>query len=337
MTKDYYRPIVQSDVCKPKGASPLVGGKLWFTQVEKMTCGSASEVVAASDIPTEIFANLTKPRARFCGVNMQHPAIMGILNTTPDSFSDGGQHFSLENAVNGAKAMISAGADIIDIGGESTRPGADFIPAEEEIRRTAPVISALRVAGVATSISIDTRKAVVARNAFDAGAQLFNDVTALSFDPDSLTTAGEIGASVCIMHAVGDPKTMQDNPVYENILLDVYDYLEDRIAACIAAGIAREKIMIDPGIGFGKTQDHNLQLLRGISLFHGLGCPILLGVSRKRFIGTIGNAPVAADRVAGSIAVGLNALSQGVQMLRVHDIAETKQAIALWLALQFRA
>ena len=333
MPKIYYRPIVQSDVCRPEATVPLVGGRLWCTRVEKIARGSAAVVVAVSDVPSDVMANLSAPRARFCGVDMQRPSIMGILNATPDSFSDGGQHYAHADAVSGAQAMIEEGVDIIDIGGESTRPGADFISAEEEIRRTSPVIEALRAAGVNTPISIDTRKASVAKAAFGAGAQLFNDVTALTFDTDSLTTAAEVNASVCIMHASGDPKTMQDNPEYENVLLDVYDYLEERIETCVTAGIQREKIMIDPGIGFGKTQDHNLELLRGIALFHALGCPILLGVSRKRFIGTIGNAPNAADRAAGSIAVGLNALNQGVQMLRVHDIAETKQAIALWSAL----
>jgi dihydropteroate synthase len=333
MTDTYFRPIVQSDPRKPRGALPLVGGALWFTHVEKLARGSASQVIVAADVPTDVLTNLTAPRARFCGVDMQRPSVMGILNATPDSFSDGGQHYTFDDAVGGAQAMIAAGADIIDIGGESTRPGADFVDAAEEARRTTPVIAALRAAGAETALSIDTRKASVARSALKAGAVLFNDVTALSYDADSLATAAELGASVCIMHAAGDPKTMQDKPEYDNVLLEVYDYLKGRIAACIAAGIAPDKIMIDVGIGFGKTQTHNLELLRGIALFHGLGCPILLGASRKRFIGTIGNAPDAADRVAGSIAVGLSALNQGVQMLRVHDIAETKQAIALNSAL----
>lgn len=333
MSDAYFRPIIQSDPCKPTGALPVAGGRLWFTHVEQMARGSASRVIAAADVPTDVLAKLTAPRARFCGVDMQRPSLMGVLNATPDSFSDGGEHYTLGDAVRGAQTMIAAGADIIDIGGESTRPGADFVPAEEEARRIAPVIAALRAAGVDTPLSIDTRKAAVARAAFEAGAQLFNDVTALTYDPDSLATAAELNASVCIMHASGDPKTMQDKPEYDDVLLDVYDYLEGRIHACEAAGIPRAKIMIDPGIGFGKTLEHNLELLRGIAVFHGLGCPILLGVSRKRMIGSIGNAPNTADRVAGSIAVGLNALNQGVQMLRVHDIAETKQAIALNSAL----
>ena len=334
MSEVYYRPIVQSDSCKPEGALSLVGGHLWFTQVEQLSRTAPSKIIPAGQVSTDILAKLTAPREAVCGVDMQRPSIMGILNATPDSFSDGGQNFTLTDAVNAAQRMVAEGADIIDIGGESTRPGADFVPAGEEIRRTVPVIEMLRGAGLDTSISIDTRKASVAEAAFGAGAGMFNDVTALTFDLDSLTMAADLNASVCIMHAMGDPKTMQDKPAYDNVLLDVYDYLRDRILACEAVGISRTKIMIDPGIGFGKTQEHNLELLRGIAVFHGLGCPILLGVSRKRFIGAIGNAPDAADRVAGSIAVGLNALNQGVQMLRVHDIAETKQAVALWSALQ---
>lgn len=270
----------------------------------------------------------------FCRIDISTSRIMGILNVTPDSFSDGGEHFSLEDAVARARKMVDEGADILDIGGESTRPGADFVPAEEEIRRTVPVINAIRDSGLKTPISIDTRKAEVAQAAINAGANLFNDVSALTFDSDSLAVAAKLDANVCIMHATGDPKTMQDEPQYDDVLQEVYDYLESRIAACVAAGISPHKIMIDPGIGFGKTQAHNLTLLRGIAKFHDLDCPILLGVSRKRFIGTIGNEPDPARRAAGSIAVGLAAINQGVQILRVHDIRETKQAIALWMAVQ---
>ncbi len=334
MAVDYYRPMVQHGATQPDGAVPLLGGSMWFVHAEKLTRSDTSRVVDAVEIPSDILQNLTAARAPFCGLDMSKPSIMGILNATPDSFSDGGVHHAIDDAVRGAKAMIAAGADIVDIGGESTRPGAGFVEIEDEVRRTAPVIMALCDAGVDTPISIDTRKAKVAQAALDAGAQLFNDVTALTFDPDSLETAASAGAGVCIMHASGDPKTMQDNPEYDNVLLDVYDYLEARIEACEAAEIPRSKIMIDVGIGFGKTHGHNLELLRGISLFHGLGCPILIGVSRKRIIGTIGNAPDVADRAAGSIALGLDALNQGVQMLRVHDIAETKQAVALWSALK---
>ncbi len=330
MAKTYYRAIIQSDTHRPDDALPLNGGPLWFARVERLQRNTPATLIPARDLPDDIRKTLTSLRAPICGIDMQQPSIMGILNATPDSFSDGGKHYTFDDALKGAREMLVEGADIIDIGGESTRPGADYIAPEEEIRRTAPVIAALD--GV--PLSIDTRKASVARAAIAAGANLFNDVTALTFDPDSLAAAAETGVAVCLMHASGDPKTMQDDPQYDDVLLDVYDYLESRINACEAAGIARKNIMIDPGIGFGKTLDHNLTLLRGLSLFHALGCPILLGVSRKRFIGTIGDAPNAADRAPGSIAVALEALNQGVQMLRVHDIKETKQAVRLWRALK---
>ena len=259
---------------------------------------------------------------------------MGILNVTPDSFSDGGQHAGreLENAVE----QVKDGADIIDIGGESTRPGAEYVPPEQEAARVLPVIKALKAKGIGP-LSIDTRKAAVAKAALAAGARLVNDVTALTFDPDSLKVAAESGAAVCLMHSVGTPETMQENPRYTNILLDVYDVLDERIRACEAAGIPRSRILVDPGIGFGKTDAHSLALMRGISLFHGLGCALLLGVSRKSIIGRIADQPDPKRRFAGSMTLGQAGLDQGVQMLRVHDIAETKQAIALWSALNIEA
>ena len=230
--------------------------------------------------------------------------------------------------------MLQEGAQIIDIGGESTRPGADYVPPEQELDRTIPVIRALREAGLTTAISIDTRKAAVAGAALDAGAQMFNDVSALLFDPDSLPLAVQRQPFVCLMHAQGAPKTMQDAPRYQDVTLDVYDYLQERVQACEAAGLAKSRIVIDPGIGFGKTTDHNLQLMRDLSIFHGIGCPILLGVSRKRFIGVIGSAQETAQRTPGSIAVALEGLRQGVQLVRVHDVWQTKQAFALWQAMQ---
>ena len=260
---------------------------------------------------------------------------MGILNVTPDSFSDGGQHFAPDAALAAARGMEAAGADILDVGGESTRPGSRPVPVPDEIARTAPVIAAIR--GVsAIPISVDTRKAPVARAALDAGAGLVNDVAGFTFDPDLAPLVAERGVPVCIMHALGDPATMQEDPRYDDVVLDVFDFLAARIAALTALGVPREAILVDPGIGFGKTQEHNLTLLRDIAVFHDLGCPILLGVSRKRFIGVIGNAPNAADRAPGSIALGLAALAQGVQMLRVHDVAATAQALALWQAVRDR-
>jgi len=224
-------------------------------------------------------------------------------------------------------------AGIIDIGGESTRPGAALVPDSEEIDRTVPVIAGLR-RQTDVALSIDTRKAAVARAAIKAGAGLINDVSGFTYDPALASLAAQSGLPVCVMHAQGDPATMQQAPHYDNVLLDVYDFLETQVTALERAGIARDQVVVDPGIGFGKTTAHNLALLRNIALFHGLGCAILLGASRKRFIGEVGNAPPADARAPGSIAVGLAALGQGVQILRVHDVAETAQAIRLWQAVQ---
>lgn len=329
---DYFRPLVQRDA--PLHAYRLAGGPLWFERVEHMRRDGFREIVHAENIPASVLTRLTSPRAPICGVPMDRPSIMGILNVTPDSFSDGGQHQGRE--VEDAIKFVKDGADIIDIGGESTRPGADFVPPELEAARVVPVIEALMAKG-AGPISVDTRKAAVAKAALSAGAGLFNDVTALTFDPESLNVAAESGAAVCLMHSVGTPADMQYNPSYNNALLDVYDFLNERIEACVAAGIPRARILLDPGIGFGKTDAHSLALLRGLSLFHSLGCALLLGVSRKSIVGRIANEPAPERRFAGSVALGLAGLNQGVQMLRVHDIAETRQAIALWSALNFEA
>jgi dihydropteroate synthase len=310
----------------------IAGGWSWFTHAQQLQRDGGSQVVPLTDIPDEILDNITRPRGALCGLDMTIPQIMGILNVTPDSFSDGGQHQTFEDAVMRAKQMIEQGVTLLDIGGESTRPGADFVENDAEITRTVPVIKALQSAGVTTPISIDTRKADVAQAALNAGASMFNDVTAFQYDPASLPLAVQMQPYVCLMHSPSDPKTMQNNPRYANVLMDIYDHLEERVAACVNAGLPKDHIVVDPGIGFGKTQDHNLQLIRGLSLFHGLGCPILLGVSRKRFIGDLGNAQEPADRVAGSIAIGLEGLRQGVQFLRVHDIWQTRQAINLWQA-----
>jgi dihydropteroate synthase len=258
---------------------------------------------------------------------------MGILNVTPDSFSDGGRFVSLEAAVAEGLRMAKA-AEIIDIGGESTRPGAGEVPVATEITRTAPVLRALRDKGIRAALSIDTRKALVAMNALEAGAGVVNDVSALGFDPALGPLVARAGVPVVLMHAQGLPATMQEDPQYAgDVLLEVYDALAARLAHAEALGIPRTRIAVDPGIGFGKTLAHNLALLRGLSLFHGLGCALLLGTSRKRFIGTVGQAEAPAARMPGSIATALGGVAQGVQIVRVHDVAETRQALRLWQAL----
>lgn len=279
----------------------------------------------------DMFEMIRQPRKRIVGLDVGRPRVMGVVNVTPDSFSDGGQLVDSQAAIDHARRLEDAGADILDIGGESTRPGADAVSLDEERQRVLPVIEAL-AGKVDALLSIDTRKAAMMDEAVGAGADIVNDVSALSFDPEALQTAADLNVPVILMHALGDPKTMQDDPVYDDVLLDVFDYLEARVEACLRAGISRDKIMIDPGIGFGKTLEHNLALLSGLSLFHGLGVPVLVGASRKRFVGTISGVENAGERVAGSIGAALAAVGQGAQILRVHDVAETKQALAVWQA-----
>lgn len=335
----YYRPILQTDAAaRPPLVPRLAGGWCWFDRLERLERGRAPRIVTVDDVPEPVLRRLSTPRRDIAGLALDAPRLMGILNVTPDSFSDGGRFAAPETAIAQARAMAGAGADLVDIGGESTRPGSDPVAAEDEIARTRPVIAALRAGGLTTPVSIDTRKADVADAALDAGAVMVNDVAALSFDPALAGVVAARGVPVCLMHAQGDPKTMQDDPRYDDVLLDVYDYLAGRIAAAEAAGIRRDRIVVDPGIGFGKTVDHNRALLRGIALFHGLGCAILLGASRKRFIGTLGGggaAQQADQRVPGTIAVTLAAIGQGVQIHRVHDIVAAKQALRLWQAVTF--
>lgn len=287
--------------------------------------------VAALDADTR--ARLSTQREAIVGLELSRPRIMGVLNVTPDSFSDGGAFFDHKTAVARAHTMVEAGADILDIGGESTRPGAEEVPVATEIERTRPVIAALREAGVTVPISIDTRKAAVARAALEAGADMVNDVAALTWDSEMAPLVAEAGVPLCLMHAQGTPQTMQLAPRYDNVVTDVALWLRERVEAALAAGIAQSRIMVDPGIGFGKSLLHNLDLLRNLSVLHDTGCALLLGASRKRFIGTISGAEPAAARVHGSVAVALQAAAQGAHVIRVHDVAETAQALSLWRAL----
>jgi len=268
----------------------------------------------------------------FAGLSLDRPRVMGIVNVAPDSFSDGGNLGSVQAAVAHAMELVSEGADIIDVGGESTRPGSDTVASDEEMARVLPVIEGIR-ARTDTPISIDTRKSVVMRAAIEAGANIVNDVAALTFDPDAVATVVDLGVPVILMHAKGDPKTMQNDPHYEDVVADVLEFLTARVAACQTAGMPQERIAIDPGIGFGKTLDHNLTLLRCLDAFTGSGLPVLIGASRKRFIGTLTGTPVAAERAPGSVAVALWSVRAGAQLLRVHDVAETVQALKMWQAL----
>lgn len=256
------------------------------------------------------------------------PKLMGILNVTPDSFSDGGKHLDVSQAIAHGEAMAQSGAHVIDIGGESTRPGAKVVWEGDEIERVVPVIEALASQG--HIISVDTRKAAVMRAALEAGALIVNDVSALGYDDEATEVVAESNCPVILMHAQGDPATMQNNPSYDDALLDIFDWLEQKIDTCEKAGIGRDRIMIDPGIGFGKSVRHNLELINGLTLFHTLGCPILFGASRKRFIGALGNVDDAEERLPGSLATAHMALDRGAQMIRLHDVAESRQLLDIW-------
>jgi dihydropteroate synthase len=274
---------------------------------------------------------ITAARPRLAGLALDRPRLMGIINVTPDSFSDGGLHAAAEAAIAHGLKLAAEGADIIDIGGESTRPGADYVPVEEELRRVIPVIEGLR-ARTEALISIDTRKAEVMRRAAAAGADILNDVSALTHDPEAMAVAADTGLPVILMHAQGDPRTMNDDPQYTDVVLDVFDFLESRVAACEAAGIPRAKLVVDPGIGFGKHLHHNVAVLASLSLYHALGVPVLLGASRKKLIDHISDVPKPRDRVPGSLAAALAGVAQGVQIVRVHDVAATRQALNVWRA-----
>ncbi len=327
----YYRPLLQHDPARPDDAVRLAGGWTWFNTVEELRRDGPARLVPAAELPPEALARLSAPRPPICAMTFDRPRLMGILNVTPDSFSDGGQHDAPDQALAHAGKLIAGGADIIDIGGESTRPGAQEVPAQQEIARTEPVIAALRVQSD-VPISIDTRKSAVAQAAHRAGATLVNDVAGFTFDPALAGFCAQQRLPVCVMHAQGRPETMQNDPRYDHPALDIYDWLAGRIEVLSAAGIARDSIIVDPGIGFGKTRAHNLNLLRNLALFHSLGCPVLLGASRKRFIGDLSGVKEAAERLPGSLAVALAGVAQGVQMLRVHDVAETAAALRLWQA-----
>jgi dihydropteroate synthase len=325
----------------------LAGGLLWFSQVELIGAGVRElipvealegKLEALGESARTAWVNLTGGRkALQLGqrtVRLDEPQVVGILNVTPDSFSDGNQfQGDATAAVEHGVAMASAGAAIVDVGGESTRPGAQPVWEGDEIARVVPVVERLAAAG--TALSIDTRKAAVMEAALAVVPALINDVSALTFDARSIEVVARSGAPVVLMHHQGAPETMQQAPHYDRpVLLEVYDWLEERIAAAVAAGIDRSRIIVDPGIGFGKTVQHNLQLLNGLSLLHGLGCPIMLGASRKRMIGALSAEAPADRRLAGSIALALKGAEQGAQLLRVHDVPETVQAVRVWRGLR---
>lgn len=328
----------------------LAGGLTWFAAVELLTVEGNSrteaELVPVEGIESRFDDDMAaqwqaltcpRPHLQLGGrtVRLDQPQVMGIVNVTPDSFSDGGAFASADAAAVAAAEMGAQGAAILDIGGESTRPGATPVWEGDEIKRVVPVIEQL--AGGGAAVSVDTRKSEVMSAAIDAGARLVNDVSALTWDTRSAEVVASSGVPVVLMHHKGSPETMQQDPRYEDVLVEVYLWLEERIAAAEGAGIARDKILVDPGFGFGKTVSHNLELMNGLAMLHSLGCPILLGASRKRSIGALANEAPADKRLGGSIALALKAVEQGVQIVRVHDVFETVQALKVWRGLRDKA
>ena len=328
----------------------LAGGMTWFPAVELISVDGHSrvstELVQVEGIESrfdeamaEQWLALTAARpALHIGertIRLEQPQVMGIVNATPDSFSDGGQFSDGNAAAEAGATMAAAGAAIVDVGGESTRPGARSIWEGDEIERVVPVIRQLASAG--TAVSCDTRKADVMTAAVEAGARMINDVSALTYDARSAGVAASLNIPVVLMHHQGDPQTMQDDPRYGDVLVEVYLWLEGRIAAAVDAGIRRENILVDPGFGFGKNVGHNLELMNGLSLFHSLGCPLVVGASRKRTIGALSAEAPTDQRLGGSIAFALKAAEQGAQIVRVHDVFETVQALRIWRGLRDQA
>ena len=344
----YLRPVHFADSPQQHdGASArLAGTMLWFGAVELIvrdgTHMSRSMIpVSACDTLPEparhIYAKLTADRAPLQmgsrTIRLDQPQVMGILNITPDSFSDGGKYAEDVTLASAAGvAMSSAGAAIIDIGGESTRPGASTVWEGDEIKRVQPVIERMAAAGVA--ISIDTRKAAVMQAALAHGATMINDVSALLYDDRALPVALACQAPIVLMHAPGQSNDPHKGGDYAHVVFDVYDWLESRVNAVVAAGVDRSRIIIDPGIGFGKSLADNLAIINNLALFHGIGCPILFGASRKRMVGALSKEASVEERLGGSLFLAMKAVEQGAQIVRVHDVAETVQAIHVWRGLR---
>jgi dihydropteroate synthase len=341
MPKTYLRPLglcYGADAARAvaSGRAGRLGGSAFisFSAAEVVTRDGSlvtRELAAFGDVAKDaMLARIETSRPALCGIKLNGPKLMGIVNVTPDSFSDGGQTAETDTAIAHGMRLAAEGAHILDVGGESTRPGSEGVAAAEELARVIAVIAGL--AGAGHIVSCDTRKARVMREAVAAGAALINDVSALQFDCESLATVAELGCPVVLMHAQGDPKTMQLSPSYADVVLDVYDALEARIEACVAAGIARHRLIADPGIGFGKTFRHNLDLLSQLTILHGLGVAVLVGLSRKGFIGALTGEKTAAARDSGSIGGAVQAALNGAHILRVHDVKATTAALAVALA-----
>ncbi|MBB3860208.1 dihydropteroate synthase [Novosphingobium hassiacum] len=356
-TRVYIRPIALADSPQAEeGEAIRLGGGLTYASgfalivrdggavVSRRRVGTSDMMTAVGELPDALgieasvqWDNLRRAHAPLiCGtrtVRLDQPQIMGILNVTPDSFSDGGEFLDKPDAaLDHAHAMLAAGAGIIDVGGESTRPGAAAVWEGDEVKRVVPVIERLAASGAA--ISIDSRRSTVIEAALAAGAHIVNDVSAMRHDPRTVEIVRRSGVPVVLMHAPGGDGDLHADGEYTDVVLDVFDWLLERRDAALAAGIARDKIVLDPGIGFGKTLAENLALINALPLFHALGQPLLFGASRKRLIGALSNEAPAHQRTAGSVMLALKAMDSGAQLLRVHDVAETVQALHVWRGLR---
>ncbi len=323
---------------------------LWFSQIEVIDKSAGRSLIDVrgwdtfvTSLPDDkkvranlLYTRMAAPRTALQmgqrTIRLDHPQVMGIINMTPDSFSDGGKNADMDAAAEAAFAMTSSGAAIIDIGGESTRPGAPLVWEGDEIARVEPLIKRLSASG--TAISIDTRKAAVMEASVAAGATMINDISALLFDDRALEVAKALDVPVVLMHAPSQGSDPHKGGDYADVVVDVFDWLEARVDAVEAAGISRGKILVDPGIGFGKSLGDNLAIINNLSIYHGLGCPILFGASRKRMIGALSNEAPVEQRLGGSIFLAMKAVEQGAHIVRVHDAAETVQAVQVWRGLR---
>jgi dihydropteroate synthase len=352
MTRTLLRPtaFVDSPFGHDGKVARLAGGMTWYSAVELIRIEGQSrvsiELVPVEGIESRFEEDMaaqwealtaSRPPLQLGDrtIRLEQPQVMGIVNATPDSFSDGGQFVDAAAAAEAGSAMAASGAAIVDVGGESTRPGARSIWEGDEIERVVPVIRQLSAAG--TAVSCDTRKADVMTAAVEAGARMINDVSALTYDQRSAGVAASLNVPVVLMHHKGAPEVMQDDPRYDDVLVEVYLWLEERIGAAVDAGVRREHILVDPGFGFGKNVAHNLELMNGLALFHSLGCPLVVGASRKRTVGALSGEAAADNRLGGSIAFAMKAAEQGAQIVRVHDVFESVQAMRIWRGLRDQA
>jgi dihydropteroate synthase len=338
MKKTYLRPLsltfgddARSLIASGKAGSLGGMAQIGFTHVEEIAREGKivdRRVKSFSDLKDHpLVVEITRARGLFGSLDLSVARVMGIVNVTPDSFSDGGQHGESFSAIEHGRMLAEQGAAVLDVGGESTRPGSNEVKLDDERLRIMPVIKALAKDHV---VSVDTRKSVLMAEALQAGASIINDVSALGFDAASAATISASHSPVILMHAQGEPRTMQLAPKYHDVALDVYDWLSERIDFAVKAGISKSHICVDPGIGFGKTIHHNLELLRQLTLFHGLGVGLLIGLSRKNMVGVLTGEKVAAKRVAGSVGGALQAAMMGAHILRVHDVHETLDALAVF-------